>query len=154
MTINCSAQLASIFSWVKHPPPPLMRVNWWSASSAPSIATFNWRKRQSCSLIKSLSRLPYLWMHLQVPKPQPVLNNELLCLEWWRHTNDVQPIIFHPLSQALDGVHNRRPAANSDNSILFKKNAFKRKASRQCQGVTGKMRSIWFITTTWLSTAL
>lgn len=38
MTTNCCAQEATIFSCNKHPPPPLMRFNSASTSSAPSIA--------------------------------------------------------------------------------------------------------------------
>ncbi len=41
MRANLAAQEATIFSWVRQPPPPLMQFKWSSTSSAPSIATSN-----------------------------------------------------------------------------------------------------------------
>ena len=43
MMYNSRAQEAIIFSWVRHPPPPLMRLRSASTSSAPSIAISIWK---------------------------------------------------------------------------------------------------------------
>ena len=48
ITTNWSENWATIFSWARHPPPPLIRVRWLSASSAPSMATLQrgWISRE------------------------------------------------------------------------------------------------------------
>lgn len=45
--IRCSAQDATIFSCVRHPPPPLMSVKLASTSSAPSMAQSNFKHKNT-----------------------------------------------------------------------------------------------------------
>ena len=46
MTAKSLEQEATIFSWVRHPPPPLIRFRFTSTSSAPSITRSNWGRQQ------------------------------------------------------------------------------------------------------------